>query len=67
MYYLVRVKVANDNGKTVKWVRESYLVDAVSVTDAEAITNKHFDDSRVEFEVVEVKKSEVIKVLQYNI
>ena len=47
MYYLVRVKVANDNGKTVKWTRESYLVEGVSVTDAEATTNKLFDDSRV--------------------
>jgi hypothetical protein len=63
MYYLVRVKVAQDNGKTVKWTRESYLVEGVSVTDAEATTNKLFDDSRVEFEVVEVKKSEVSQVL----
>ena len=63
MYYLVRVKVANDNGKTVKWTRESYLVEGVSGTDAEATTNKLFDDSRVEFEVVEVKKSEVSQVL----
>ena len=63
MYYLVRVKVAKDNGKTVKWTRESYLVEGVSVTDAEDTTNKLFDDSRVEFEVVEVKKSEVSQVL----
>jgi hypothetical protein len=63
MYYLVRVKVANDNGKRIKWQKEAYLVSAVSVTDAEAIVNKDFEEGSVGFEVVEVKKSDVIKVL----
>ena len=63
MYYLARVKVATDNGNKVTWKKEAYLVSAVSVTDAEAIVNKDFSDSSVEFEVVEVKKSDVIKVL----
>ena len=60
MYYLARVKVATDNGKKVTWKKEAYLVNAVSVTDAEAIVNKDFADDMVEFEVVEVKKSDVI-------
>ena len=63
MYYLARVKVATDNGKKVTWKKEAYLVNAVTVTDAEAIVNKDFADDMVEFEVVEVKKSDVIKVL----
>ena len=63
MYYLARVKVATDNGKKVTWKKEAYLVSAVSVTDAEVKVNKDFADSMVEFEVVEVKKSDVIKVL----
>lgn len=63
MYYLVRVKVANDNGKRVKWQKEAYLVEAASVTDAESITTMEMTDGGVEFEVVEVKKSDVIKVL----
>jgi hypothetical protein len=63
MYYLVRVKVAQDTGKGIKWSRESYLVEGVSVTDAETTTHKLFDGSNIEFEVTEVKKSEVIKVL----
>ena len=63
MYYLVRVKVANDNGRWVKWLKEAYLVEAASVTDAEATTVMEMTDGGVEFEVVEVKKSDVIKVL----
>ena len=63
MYYLVRVKVANDNGKRIKWQKEAYLVKATSVTDAEAVTTMEMTDGGVEFEVVEVKKSDVIKVL----
>jgi|TARA_R110001592_G_scaffold319013_1_gene596280 hypothetical protein len=63
MYYLARVKVATDNGTKVTWKKEAYLVSAVSVTDAEAIVNKDFANDSVEFEVVEVKKSDVIKVL----
>tara|TARA_R110002051_G_scaffold1671_2_gene9454 strand:+ start:86 stop:277 length:192 start_codon:yes stop_codon:yes gene_type:complete len=63
MYYLVRVKCASDNGRKVTWKKEAYLVSAVSVTDAEAIVNKDFENDSVEFEVVEVKKSDVIKVL----
>ncbi len=63
MYYLARVKVATDNGKKVVWKKEAYLVSAVSVTDAEAIVVKDFEGDMVEFEVVEVKKSDVIKVL----
>ena len=63
MYYLARVKVATDTGNKVTWKKEAYLVSAVSVTDAEAIVNKDFAKDSVEFEVVEVKKSDVIKVL----
>ena len=63
MYYLVRVKVANDNGKRIKWQKEAYLVSAVSVTDAEACTTMEMTEGGVDFEVVEVKKSDICKVL----
>ena len=63
MYYLVRVKVATDTGNRVTWKKEAYLVEAVSVTDAEAVTTMEMTDGGVKFEVVEVKKSDVIKVL----
>jgi len=63
LYYLSRVKVATDNGKKVTWKKEAYLVSAVSVTDAEVKVNQEFANDSIDFEVVEVKKSDVIKVL----
>ena len=63
LYYLARVKVATDNGKKVTWKKEAYLVSAVSVTDAEVKVNEEFANDSIDFEVVEVKKSDVIKVL----
>ena len=63
MYYQVRVKIAIDSGKGVKHAREQYLVEAASVTDAEAVTTLEMTEGGVEFEVVEVKKSDICKVL----
>jgi|TARA_B100001094_G_C17882734_1_gene647704 hypothetical protein len=64
MYYRVKVKVAIDTGKGVKTNSEYYLVEALSVTDAEATTVKDLSDDGIEFEVVEVKKSEICKILE---
>ncbi|MBC8147212.1 MAG: DUF4494 family protein [Bacteroidetes bacterium] len=66
-YYEVRVKVEIDgvSGKT-KNVNEIYLIKAVSVTDAEAIINEHFKDVRLTFEVVGVKLTSIIEVLNDN-
>jgi hypothetical protein len=63
MYYRVKVKIAMDTGKGVKYNSEYYLVEALSVTDAEATTVKDLSDDSVDFEVIEVKKSEICKVL----
>ena len=46
-FYVAKVKVATDTPKGVKWVSESYLVDAVSVTHAEAKVNEDFKNDRV--------------------
>ena len=62
-YYLVNTKVAVYTGKGVRWTREQYLVEAQSVMDAETKVNEDFDASNIEFEVVQVTKSNVIKVL----
>jgi len=51
----------NDKGKTQK-VTERYLVNAVSVTDAEAIATKEWGTTVSDFEVKEVKKSRIINV-----
>jgi hypothetical protein len=63
-YYTARAKVLLDTGKSVKKVTEEYLVEAVSVTDAEVKVTKDFQGSNIEFEVVEAKLSKVIKVIK---
>lgn len=61
MYYRVKVKVAIDTGKGVKTNSEYYLVEALSVTDAEATTVKDLSNDGIEFEVVEVKSQKSVK------
>ena len=38
-YYIAKVKVATDTPKGVKHVSEQYIVNATSVTHAEALVN----------------------------
>lgn len=65
-YYevLVQLKIESDKGK-IKKVRELYLVDALSVTEAEARIVKSFSDSGFsqDYSVVSVKGSKVIDVI----
>ena len=51
----------DDKGKAKK-ITERYLVNAVSCTDAEAITTNQWGTQVSDFEVKEVKKSRVIDV-----
>jgi len=64
MYYMARVQLEfeNDNGQ-VKKKSETYLVNAESVTDAEAIVHAEFKDYNHEFEVKSISQSRVIDVL----
>lgn len=52
----------------IKKNKESYLVDAVSVTEAEARIVKLFTQSGFtkDFEVVGVKGSKIVEVVEYN-
>jgi len=63
-FYQVKVHVIfeDDNGKRKKQV-EIYLVEAVSVTDAEVIVNKEFESTNVEFEVKSVNQTKIVEVL----
>lgn len=65
-YYEVKVKLEIEaaNNK-VKTITETYLVDAQSVTEAEANTVGYFEKSQVslDYEVTEVKPSKVIDVV----
>jgi len=63
-YYVAKVKVAVDTAKGVKHVSESYLVNAASVTHAEALVNKDFQDSGIDFEVKSVSDTRICKVIE---
>jgi len=60
---LVSVEVEDAKGK-IKKNKEQYLVDALSVTEAEAKLVKKFTDDgmRLEYEVVKVLETKIIEV-----
>lgn len=63
-YYNVTVKIATENPKGgIKWMSENYLVDAVSITDAETIVHTDFNQSGLQFEVKSASISKIVKVL----
>ena len=63
-YYIAKVKVHHEDDKgRVKKVTEQYLVDAVSVTDAEVKVVEEFQGSNLEFEVTAVIETKVVKVI----
>ena len=62
----IKTETSGYKGRTkVKTVKETYLVDALSVTEAEARVVKLFSDSGFsqDYEVVGVKGSKVIEVI----
>ena len=63
-YWLVTVQLQfeNDKGRIQK-VREQYLVEAVSATDAEAKIYKEFKGES-NFNVIGVNRSKIIKVVE---
>lgn len=66
MFYevLVTISTETDSGR-VKKIKEYYLVEAVSCTDAEAKTYKYFEGDSFpnDFEVKAVKESKILKVI----
>ncbi|CAB4143413.1 Protein of unknown function DUF4494 [uncultured Caudovirales phage] len=64
-YYAVTVAVEIEDAKgKIKKQKEQYLVDAMSVTEAEAKMVKKFtnDAVQLEYEVVKVSETKVIEV-----
>lgn len=55
----------NEKGKQTR-TKELYLVDAVSVTDAEVKVTKMFEDegSQVEFQVKSVRETKILQVIE---
>lgn len=65
-YYAVTVQLEVEDSKgRVKKKSELYLVDALSVTEAEAKLVKNFTDQAVklEYEVVKVAETKIIQVI----
>lgn len=58
--YLVKAKWEGDHNGKIKKYTEQYLVEAVSVTDAEAKTVEEFGQGVNGFEVKEVKATKII-------
>jgi hypothetical protein len=67
MYFQATVEIVdmNDKGKQSKF-REQYLVDAVSVTDAETKVTKLFEDEGMstDFQVKSVKETKILQVIE---
>jgi hypothetical protein len=55
----------NEKGKQTR-TKELYLVDAVSVTDAEVKVTKMFEDegSQVDFQVKSVRETKILQVIE---
>jgi len=64
MYFTVSVKVSfeDDKGKVKKSV-ERYLVDAMSVTEAEARTTEFMKSDTRDSEIVAVNQSRILEVI----
>ena len=64
-FYAVQVAIEVEDAKgKIKKQKENYLVDALSVTEAEAKLVKKFTDDgmRLEYEVVKVVETKIIEV-----
>lgn len=62
-YYIATVSVEHVDGEKTKKVKEQFLVDAVSVTDAEVKVNEYFKDSVLDFEVSSVTRTKIVDVI----
>jgi len=64
MYYSAKVNIINvdSKGREKKQVEE-YLVNAVSVTDAETKVHEQFKNTTIDFEVKSVSQTRIIEIL----
>ena len=67
-YYTAKVQlttlVDTPKGTKEKKATEIYLVEALSVTEAEAKVEKDFGNSTLDFEVKAVNNSKIIKIIE---
>ncbi len=66
-YYVAKVQLTDEvdtpKGLKIKKITETYLVEALSVTEAEAKVIKDFAGYTFDFEVKSVTASKIIKIL----
>ena len=69
MYFTVTVKILSDNGNgKIKKVTERYLVDAMSVTEAEARATEYLAKGGTQdFEIVPAGVSRVVGVIEKSV
>jgi hypothetical protein len=65
MYYIAKVKfeTVDDNTGRIRKIKEQYVVDAESITDAEEICKDRFKDSIAEFSVSSIQESQIMGIL----
>jgi hypothetical protein len=67
-YYIAKVQLVDTvdtpKGSKEKKVTETYLVEALSVTEAEAKVVKDFQGYTLDFEVKSVSASKIIKIIE---
>jgi len=67
-YYTAKVQlttmVDTPKGTKEKKATEMYLVEALSVTEAEAKVVKDFEGDNTEYQVKEVKETKILKILE---
>jgi len=66
MYYIAKVKfeTVDDNTGRIRKLNEQYLVEAQSISDAEAMLNEKFKDSIADFSVVSIQESKIIGIIK---
>jgi len=62
-YYTAKVQLRDDSTGKTKKVTEMYLVEAMSVTEAEAKVVGDFGSTTLEYEVKAVSASKIIKII----
>jgi hypothetical protein len=66
-YFSVSVAFRRDNGNgKIKKVTERYLVDALTVTEAEARVVKYLSDCPDEYTISSASESRIVEVIEAN-
>ena len=63
-YYTAKVQLLDDSTGKQKKVTEMYLVEAMSVTEAESKVVKDFGSTILDFEVKAVSASKIVKIIE---